>query len=157
MSAESLEIWKNVVLSLIPNGVLLAAAIVILRKMRNWYTIVLVVAAAFNILLPLVSQSILNGRQLLLNDAKNTAATINALPTQQEKEAAVKRETPRLQQMEASLKQKDIYLKWLNDGRYISMLAFAIMLVIVVGTFVPKSAAVPAADLGAEPDKTAAP
>jgi hypothetical protein len=143
MSAESMEIWKNVALSLIPSGIFLAVGIMLLKRMRNWYTIVLVVAAALNILLPIVSQTI-------INDVKDTAATINALSTQQEKEAAVKQAQP-------YLKQAEIYLKWLNDGRYISMLAFAIMLVIAVGMLVPKGKVAISPGISAAMDKSAAP
>lgn len=152
-AAETIEVWKTLAFSLIPSVLLLIAAIMIIRKVRNWYTTVLVIAAILYLVLPVGAQTISIGRQSLINEAKGTAATINALPTKEQQQAAIERETPRLKEIEASLKQSEIYLKWLNDSRYIAMLAYGVMLMIAIGMFEPKATAPKSISIGAEPAK----
>jgi len=104
---------------------MLATSIIVIRKHRSWYSTTLVVAAVLVLLLPIISQ-------VILNNVMELAEQIKAMSTQQQQQDA-------LAKNKQYIETCNVYLKWLNDGRYLASMAFAFAIFITIGALLPKS------------------
>jgi hypothetical protein len=129
MSLAQLDTWVKVLINYIPQMVLLLAAIVLIRKQRKWFTVVLFITAILNIALPigvLLSQSAIGQRVTEMQPQLQT------LKTQQEMQRMV---TSDLQ-----IQNYSTMKSWLSQGAFFSNLLFAIALVIALGSILGKPA-----------------
>jgi hypothetical protein len=139
MQLSQLDAWMRVAISLIPSLVLLAGAIIVVRRQRQWITIVMVATAALNVPLP-VAMALTQGT---INQMK---VEIQSQKTQAEAQQLLTKYSPELQNYST-------LLNWLNQALFFSTLVFAVTLFMTLRLLLAKAgidalAAQPAASSG---------
>jgi hypothetical protein len=117
MSVQQIESWKNFAIAILPTIILLVTAILIYRKQRGSYSLILLISAIVAFVFPLISQ-------LIISSLLGLADQLNALPSSQQ-QAALEAQKPHVNQY-------NYYRSLFGQGAFIANLVFAVALFLVV-------------------------
>jgi hypothetical protein len=129
MSLPQLDAWIKILFNYAPQMVMIAAAILLVRRHRQWFAVALLATAALNFILPI---------SIILVQTSANQRLVEMQP--QLKNVKTQQELQQLVSADPQIQSYGTMKNWLGQGNFFSNLIFAIVLFITIGALLPKPA-----------------